>query len=54
MLSTLLLRLDKRLAGAPDALLSLALLTVALALVIIAFNAKPAFKATALAWVVAP
>lgn len=54
MISTWLLRLDKELAGAPDELLSLALLTVAGVCVVVAFRGKPAMKATLLAWTVAP
>lgn len=54
MLSTWILKLDEKLAGAPDTLLTVALLTVAVALVWIALTQKPAVKATALAWTVAP
>ncbi len=54
MLSSWIFQLDKRLAGAPDTLLTVALLTVAAVLIGIALTGRPAAKATALAWVVAP
>lgn len=54
MISTWLLRLDRQLAGAPDELLSLALLTVAGVLVVAALRASSSQKAVLLSWVVAP
>ena len=54
MLTSWLTGLDRFLAGGPSWLLSLALLTVAFALVLIALKGRPTFKATSLAWVVAP
>lgn len=54
MISKFVLRIDERLRGAPDELLTLALLTVAGALVLIAFCGDPTLKAGALVWTVAP
>lgn len=54
MISKLVLNIDRHLRGAPDELLTLALLTVAGALVIVAFCGDPALKAGALVWTVAP
>lgn len=54
MLSTLVLKIDQHLRGAPDELLTLACLTVAGALIIIAFCGDATLKAGALVWTVAP
>jgi hypothetical protein len=49
-----LLRLDKQLAGAPDTLLTVGLLLVALLAVLAALGAKPLGKAALLTWFVLP
>lgn len=54
MLSTVLLRADRALKGAPDELLTLALVGVAGLCLIIAFAGNPVEKALALTWTVMP
>ena len=55
MITTWLTGLDRIISGlAPSWLLSLALVTVAALLVLIAARGRPSLKSSALAWVVAP
>lgn len=54
MISKLLLNVDQHLRGAPDELLTVACLTLAGALILIAFCGDPALKAGAIVWTVAP
>lgn len=54
MISSLVLRLDKALSGAPEELLTVGLLAVATGLILIAILGEPAHKAGALVWTLAP
>jgi hypothetical protein len=54
MLSTLLFRADRALAGQPDRYLTMALLATAAILVLLALRASPAIKAVVLAWAILP
>ena len=54
MLSTLIFRADRALAGQPDRWLTFALLATAAILVLIALASRPVVKAAVLTWAVLP